>query len=87
MSEMIERVARQFAANEGWEWNRLDEVSDTSFGWARNHIRGRVYDDILAMREPTHEMSTHAFMTCGDEGSLRLVLEAGWRAMIDEALR
>ena len=60
MNEIIERAARAFAANEGWEWSSLHETEDTSFGWGKRHIAIRMLQTIDIMREPTEGMLASA---------------------------
>jgi len=85
MSELIERMARDFAEQEGWNWDDLLEMEDTSFGWGRNHIRQRIHSALAAAREPTEAM-----VIAGSNKDMGLCAEdvrLGWQAMIDAELQ
>jgi hypothetical protein len=79
---MVDRLARAFADREGWVWERLDRLEDTSFGWGQNHIRQHIYENIRGMREPTAAM----LAALSDAIAYHLPDERKWQAMIDAAL-
>jgi hypothetical protein len=72
MSEMVERVARALAEQEGYTYDPLP-------------YDRRACAAIGAMREPTEEMR-RAFYLLDEAGSPTSCVE-GWQAMIDAALK
>jgi hypothetical protein len=82
VSEMVERIARAIfdGQRDTIAWDSLKPEFQAEY---RDDARAA----IAAMREPTFEMSEAAFRIEAAGHSQRTLIEAAWRAMIDEALR
>jgi hypothetical protein len=80
MSEMVERACRAFIDKLHGEG-----VFDTDV--AKPIWLSAMAAAIAAMRKPTAEMSEAAYMIEASGHSQRTLMEAGWRTMIDAALK
>ena len=89
MSEMIERVAREICITSG---HAPDALDPRTFGpdnllrpqWMNFVEQARAA--IAAMREPTYEMVKSGVMKRLGVGTAADLVEAEWRAMIDQSL-
>jgi hypothetical protein len=94
MTDMVERVAREMAAKEGWRWNDERQMLDCAASGLQNTNRERdtwrkrAIAAIEAMRIPTKSMlEAGVQFHIEDWRDRHQSLEKQWEAAIDAALK